>query len=260
MIAYDFDYSWPLRWGHILVTAVGAGLAMLAWRLGWPRWVVAVLVMVSCWGMAGAISMHYAVQINSPQRLVTQSFLPDGRGEILELGAGSGRGTLGVLLARPGARVTAIDAYRGYFGIDDNTPDRLLRNARVAGVHERVQVQVADMRRLPFAADRFDAAFSVAAIDHLPWDGIAATLRETARVLRPGGQLLVVSLNSDAWISVAMPWSVHGHGFWGSTQSRRRWMEALDAAGFTLLDTGTGPATIFFLATKTGRPASSPRR
>ena len=119
--------------------------------------------------------------------------------------------------------MTALDAYRGYFGIDDNTPERLMRNARAAGVDSRVQVQVADMRRLPFEAGRFDAAFSVAAIDHLPWDGIAEALRETARVLRPGGQLLIVSLNSDAWIKVAMPWSVHGHGFWSSTQSRRRW-------------------------------------
>ena len=257
MFAYDFDYSWPLRWGHTLVAAAGAAFAMLAWRLGWPRWIIVMFGVVGCWGAAGAMAMHYAVQINSPQRLVTQSFLPDGRGEVLELGAGSGRGTIGVLLARPSARVMAVDAYRGYFGIDDNTPERLLRNARAAGVHERVQVQVADMRTLPFAADRFDAAFSVAAIDHLPWDGIAAALRETARVLRPGGQLLVVSLNSDAWVTVAMPWSIHGHGFWGSTQSRRRWTEALDAAGFTLLDTGTAPATIYFLAAKTGRAAPS---
>ena len=87
---------------------------------------------------------------------------------MLELGAGSGRATVGFLLARPEARVTALDAYRGYFGIDDNTPERLMRNARTAGVDGRVQVQVADMRTLPFDAGRFDAAFSVAAIDHLP--------------------------------------------------------------------------------------------
>ena len=61
-----------------------------------------------------------------------------------------------------------------------------MRNARAAGVDDRVHVQVADMRTLPFDASRFDAAFSVAAIDHLPWDGIAEALRETARVLRPG--------------------------------------------------------------------------
>ena len=250
MFTYDFGYSWPLAWGHVLVGLAGAILALAAWRLGWRRWIIVGFGVISLWGAAGAIAMHYAVQIASPQRLVTESFLPSGRGEVLELGAGSGRATIGVLLARPHVRVTALDAYRGYFGIDDNTPDRLMRNARAAGVDGRVHVQVADMRALPFDAERFDAAFSVAAIDHLPWDGIAESLRETARVLRPGGQLLIVSLDSDAWVRVAMPWSIHGHGFWGSTQSRRRWRQLLETAGFIVSEEGTGPATLYVLATK----------
>ena len=140
--------------------------------------------------------------------------------------------------------------------IDDNSPDRLMRNVRAAGVDARVQVSVADMRTLPFAAGRFDAAFSVAAIDHLPWPGIEATLRETARVLRPGGQLLIVSLNSDAWVAVAMPWALHGHGFWSSSQNRRRWRAALDAAGFVVDDIGTRPATQYILASRPRQVAS----
>jgi SAM-dependent methyltransferase len=250
MFTYDFDYSWPLTWGHLLVAVTCAAFALVAWRLEWRRWISIAFGVIALWGGAGVIAMHHAVQIASPQRLATESFVPAGHGEVLELGAGSGRATIGVLLARPQARVTALDAYRGYFGIDDNTPERLIRNARTAGVDGRVRVEVADMRALPFEANRFDAAFSVAAIDHLPWDGIAQALRETARVLRPGGQLLIVSLNSDAWVKVAMPWSIHGHGFWSSTQNQRRWREALDAAGFTLVEQGTRPATVYFLATK----------
>lgn len=250
MFTYDFDYSWALSWGHLLVALVGLALAALAWRLRWRRAMVATFGVLALWGMVGAIAMHYAVQIASPQRLATAAFLPEGRGEVLELGAGSGRATVGVLIARPAARVVAVDAYRGYFGIDDNTPDRLMRNAHAAAVQDRVQVEVADMRRLPFAAGRFDAAFSVAAIDHLPWDGIAQALQEAARVLRPRGQLLIVSLESDAWVMVAMPWAMHGHGFWNSRQSQRRWREALALAGFSVQEAGTGPATRYVLAIK----------
>jgi SAM-dependent methyltransferase len=237
----------------------------MAARLGWRRWTIVAFSLLALWGGAGAVAMHYAVQIASPQRLATSSFLPAGRGEVLELGAGSGRATIGFLLARPEARVIAVDAYRGYFGIDDNTAARLMANARTAGVDGRVQVQVADMRALPFDAGRFDAAFSVAAIDHLPWDGIAKALEEIARVLRPGGQLLIVNLDSDAWIKVAMPWAVHGHGYWSSAQNQRRWREALEAAGFTRVETGTGPATIHFLARTaepqalTASPSPAPR-
>ena len=252
MFAYDFGYSWLLSWGHLLVAVTGAVLGLVAWRRG-SRALLAVCGIVALWGAAGAVAMHYAVQIASPHRLATPAFLASGQREVLELGAGSGRATIGLLQARPAARVTALDAYAGHYGIDDNTPERLLRNARAAGVESRVQVRVADMRMLPFEAGRFDAAFSVAAIDHLPWDGITQSLHETARVLKPGGQLLIVSLRNDAWVKVAMPWSIHGHGYWGSTQSRRRWTEALGAAGFTVTETGTRPATWYLLATKPGQ-------
>ena len=252
MFTYDFGYSWWLNWGHVLV-AVGAGvLAAVSWRRHGPRVLTLVFAATALWGAAGAVAMHYAVQIGSPQRLATPSFLSSGRGEVLELGAGSGRATIGLLLARPDVTIVALDAYRDYFGIDGNTPERLQRNLRAAGVDGRVQVQVADMRTLPFENDRFEAAYSVAAIDHLPWDGIARALAETARVLRPGGQLLIVSLDNDAWVRLAMPWSLHGHGFWSSRQSQRRWREALEHAGLSLRETGHRPATAYLLATKPG--------
>ena len=202
------------------------------------------------WGLAGAVAMHYAIQIGEPKRLVTGDFLPSGAGRVLELGAGSGRATVGLLLARPRATVTAVDLYQGYYGIDDNTPDRLLQNARVAGVSDRVHVKVADMRQLPFGPDEFDAAMSVAAIDHLRSDGIDQALRETARVLKPDGQLLIVSLNVDTWVRIAVPTSLHGHGYWGHSQDRERWRDRLTTAGFEIADIGTRPATVYFLATK----------
>lgn len=247
---YDFGYSWPFTVGHLLVCA----LALLAagvthWR-GHRGWVVGLAVLVAAWGLAGAISMHYAVQINEPARLPTGAFLPSGGGRVLELGAGSGRATVGLLLARPYARVTAVDAYRGYYGIDDNTGDRLARNAATAGVRDRVEVRVADMRRLPFESATFDAAMSVAAIDHLPWPDIEQTLRETARVLKPGSQLLVVSLNSDVWVRVAIPPAIHGTGFWGSRQVVQRWRDAFAQTGFDVSETGTAPATLYWLVTR----------
>jgi SAM-dependent methyltransferase len=249
-LAYDFGYSWPLTRGHLLVFLVAAVLAAFCWWRGWRRWTAITAVVVAIWALAGAVAMHYAIQIGEPQRLVTDAFLPSGAGRVLDLGAGSGRATVGLLLARPQATVTAVDLYQGYYGIDDNTPERLLQNATVAGVGDRVHVQVADMRQLPFGAEEFDAAMSVAAIDHLRSEGIDQTLRETARVLKPRGQLLVVSLNVDNWVRIAMPPSLHGQGYWGHSQNRERWRERLTSAGFDVADIGTRPATVYFLATR----------
>ena len=246
---YDFGYSWPYTRGHFLVFLVAAAIAaLLRWR-GRRGWAIVVGI-IAAWGLAGAFAMHYAVQINAPQRLATESFLPSGAGRVVDLGAGSGRATVGLLLARPRARVTAIDLYQGYFGIDDNTPDRLRENARVAGVADRADVTVGDMRRLPFADGEFDAAISVAAIDHLRSADLTQALAEAARVVRPGGQLLVVSLNVDAWILTAMPVAVHGGGYWGQSANRDRWRRMLGEAGFDVTEVGTRPATVYFLAQK----------
>lgn len=58
---------------------------------------------------------------------------------------------------------------------------------------EQIVLAQADSRALPFAANSFDKAFAIDILEHFPADVIAAYLAETARVLRPGGRLLVFS-------------------------------------------------------------------
>lgn len=243
---YDFGYSWPLTWGHMTVAVCAAALAALSLWRGWRRWAVVALI-VALWGAVGTVVVHQAIQLNAPARVVTDAFVSGGAGRVLDLGAGSGRATVGLLLARPQATVTAVDLYRGYYGIDDNTPQRLVANATRAGVADRVRVETADMRHLPFGEGEFDAVMSVAAIDHLNSQGIEEALLETARVLKPGGQLLIVSLEPDGWVRLIMPWSMHG-GYWGSAQNRQRWQDRLQRTGFDVLEVGTRPATLWWLA------------
>jgi ubiquinone/menaquinone biosynthesis C-methylase UbiE len=58
---------------------------------------------------------------------------------------------------------------------------------------EQVALVRADSRVLPFADNSLDKAFSIDVLEHFPHDVIDTYLRETARVLRPGGQLLIFS-------------------------------------------------------------------
>ena len=256
---YDFDYSWPFTRGHFLVFVVSAIIGAILWWRRRRGWAVAAGI-VAAWGLAGSVAMHYAVQINAPQRLATETFLPAGTGHVVDLGAGSGRGTVGLLLARPHATVTSVDLYKGYFGIDDNTPERLRMNARAAGVEDRVRVEVGDMRQLPFGDDAFDAAMSIAAIDHLRGEDLTRALREAARVVRPGGQFLVVSLNVDGWIRIAMPWAIHGGGYWSRSANRDHWRKDLGEAGFELTEIGTRPATVYIPGDETVMPAAATSR
>jgi SAM-dependent methyltransferase len=154
-----------------------------------------------------------------------------------------------VLLARPGATVVALDRFSGYYGIVDNTPDRLRANARAAGVDNRLEVQVGDMREMPFDDASFDGVVSVAAIDHLNKEGVERTLAEVTRVLRPDGQFLLMVVHPDIWTKVALPF-LHGHGYFGTPSFPDRWRSRLSAAGLSVVEQGAQPAALYFLTEK----------
>ena len=103
-------------------------------------------------------------------------------GDLLDIGTGTGH-TL---------RVLGGKADRGV-GIDRSID--MLRVARAnlwrAGL-KNCQVRLADMLRLPYPPDRFDTV-TLCMVLHLA-ESPAAAVAEAARVLRPGGRLVVVDL------------------------------------------------------------------
>jgi ubiquinone/menaquinone biosynthesis C-methylase UbiE len=72
-------------------------------------------------------------------------------------------------------------------------PVTLFADAAVA----QVALVQSDARVLPFADNSFDKAFSVDVLEHFPREVIDVYLRETARVLKPGGRFLIFSNTSE---------------------------------------------------------------
>jgi SAM-dependent methyltransferase len=139
---------------------------------------------------------------------------------VLELGIGTGR------IALPLAeRIGAL------WGVDLSAP-MLARLASKPGA-ERVRVARADAARLPFPDAAFDAVLGVHVFHLIPrWREV---LRETARVLAPGGRLLHAAddaSSGDLWVK----WRqrlVDEHGIENAGVPRARFEDFPEHEGWT---------------------------
>jgi SAM-dependent methyltransferase len=250
-LTYDFGYSPSLRYG-MLAPLILAGMlaAVVLWR-SWPRWLLVPLVLLALWGATAVVLLN--TMLNRPMSLPSERFLLSGSGRVLDVGAGSGRAAIGVLLARRQTTAIGVDIYSGYWGIDENTPERFMRNAQLAGVAERAAARVGDMRGLPFGDGQFDAVVSSYAIDHLPRAERPKAIAEVARVLKPGGEFLLMIVQVDWKTWLVSPLLAHH-----PSQSPEPWREWLRENRFRLEEEGTQFSTLYFLATK--EPPSSDSR
>jgi SAM-dependent methyltransferase len=117
--------------------------------------------------------------------------LPAGA-RIVDVAAGPG--TLSLMAAAAGARVSAID-------FSPQMADAFRARAATAGLAEAIDLRVGDGQTLPFESAAYDAAFSMFGLMFFP-DRLAG-FREMRRVLRPGRRAIVSS-----WVPFDGPFGV----------------------------------------------------
>jgi SAM-dependent methyltransferase len=248
----DFAYPWWLTYGHLAVAlAASAAFAVAQWR-GWARWLRVIFVVVAVWAFGGtAITRSFNAE--GVPALPTQNFLSSGGGRVLDIGAGTGRSTIMVLAERPNATVVALDlfgdSFTTHFGPGGRPEDRLMANLRAAGVASRASIQAGDMRALPLPDESFDAVVSAYAMDHVGGDGARRALAEAHRVLKPGGEFLLMLVANDVWMKIAFG-PVLSHG---GTRGADWWREQATAAGFEVREEGTSTGTLYLLLTRAAR-------
>jgi ubiquinone/menaquinone biosynthesis C-methylase UbiE len=99
---------------------------------------------------------------------------------VLDMGCGTGRFT--VPMAENGAEVTGYD-------ISPAMLEQLRCTARDRG--QVVHAREGDMAHLPFDDDTFDVVTSMLALMHIPVEDRQQVFLEVARVLKPGGRLVL---------------------------------------------------------------------
>ncbi len=138
------------------------------------------------------------------------------------LDVGTGTGHYAAYLAGLGLRVTGVDSSR-----------EMLAVARARGIS--VDWREGDAAALPCADASFDLVLSVTMLEFVA--GPAAALTEMFRAVRPGGRLVVATLNAGGrWGRARRREAVQP----GSPYSQARF---LGADGFVALLGGLGPAT-----------------
>lgn len=141
--------------------------------------------------------------------LLSSVVIPTGA-QCLEIGTGLGWGTVGLL--RKG---TSLAVVRARAFVEEKQPGSLVDYARV------------DAKALPFIKERFDFVLSLYVLHHT--EGYRAALAEIARVLRPGGFLLVIDLMRPSFLP-QLPASIAPEG----VLTRSEWHELFRSCGFSI--------------------------
>lgn len=162
--------------------ALGAGAATLAAALWWRR-------------HPSACPYGQRFWVDVPHPFVTRERLhealaPQPGERILEVGPGTGYYSLAV--AERVGTLELLDVQQEFL-------DHTMRRAQEAGLTNLVAAQ-GDARSMPFEDGRFDGAYLTAVLGEVPDQD--AALRELARVVRPGGRVVVGELFGDPhWVA-----------------------------------------------------------
>ncbi|MGD0980616.1 MAG: class I SAM-dependent methyltransferase [Solirubrobacteraceae bacterium] len=125
----------------------------------------------------------------------------DPRPDERVLDVATGTGLVAMALARSGCEVVALDQSEPMLGV---ARTRLARTSELA---RRVRFVTGEAERLPFQDGEFDALTFTYLLRYV--DDRSATLRELARVLKPGGRIGMVEFGVPSQAPLRALWRVH---------------------------------------------------
>ena len=110
---------------------------------------------------------------------------------VLDVACGTGRGTVGLAQAvGTSGRVDALD-------LSEAMLDRARAKIEKLGLSGRVHFKHGNAKQLPYRDETFDLVYNGYMFDLIPFDGFLPILKEMARVLKPGGKLVLLNMSKQ---------------------------------------------------------------
>ena len=194
---YGYDAPYALVIFGSLAALSGLGAAIAWWRM--PSQAAAPTLYFVLF-LANTTSFFYTTRRGKFlewDRILDRTHLV---GDEMVLDMGCGRGAVLTAVARrlTTGRVTGVDIW-STTDQSGNAMDVALRNASREGVSDRVHIQTADMRALPFPDATFDLVVSSLAIHNIRSNADRKrAISEGFRVLKPGGRVVIADIRATA--------------------------------------------------------------
>ena len=202
----DYGLDAPGAVRNLLVAGAVALLLLLPAAFGfwpgrpWGALLTGLLLFCAadCLGL-GFLVLHDSRIGKLRRRELLLDLVPwSGRERVLDVGCGHGLMLVAAAKRLPLGKAVGIDLWHSEDQAD-NRPDVPLSNARLESVADRVEVQTADMHRLPFADESFDVVLSHWAVHNLhDAKDRAQAIAEMARVLKRGGYIVLGDIEHHA--------------------------------------------------------------
>jgi len=188
--------------------SLGAGLVMVFGAIAnAPSW-LALTAFASCVVLAmAALVLIWSSRVGRlRERIRSVDRLElDEDSYVLDAGCGSGMVLVEAARRIPEGLAVGVDHWRLPSVHVVLRPETPLENAQMEGVDDRVVVATAGVRRLPFADGMFDAVSCSLVLSRLAnANERLDAVREAARVLVPGGRLVVFDTAKTRQIAIAM--------------------------------------------------------
>jgi arsenite methyltransferase len=201
---YGYDAPYALVIFACLAVASGLGTAIAWWRM--PTHAAAPITMYFVLFLANTSSFFYTTRRGKFlewERILDRIHL-GGDEMVLDIGCGRGAVLTAVARRLTTGRVTGVDIW-STTDQSGNAKDVALRNASLEGVSDRVHIETADMRALPFPDATFDLVVSSLAIHNIRSNtDRKRAIAEAFRVIKPGGRIVIADIRATATYADAL--------------------------------------------------------